>query len=213
MINTRSLRTFLLVVLLVGGFFGASKAFAHEHREVGKYEFVVGFLNEPAFEGELNAMSVRITNVETKQPVENLEKTLKAQLIFGAEQRDMQLTPVFRDPGHYKAHFYPTKSGAYTFRFFGDIEGTQIDEKFTSKPGGFNEVQAPAELQFPAQVPANAELNTQLAAAQNAVRTATLLGSGGLILGLVSLVLALMALRGRKASGAVREPSIAQSSR
>jgi hypothetical protein len=213
MFNSRSFRFFLLVALLVGGFFSASKALAHEHRDVGKYTFVVGFLNEPAFQGELNAMSVRITNAETKQPVENLEKTIKAQLIFGAEQRDMTLTRVFNDPGHYKAHFYPTETGAYTFRFFGDIEGTQIDEKFTSKPGGFNEVQGPAELQFPVKVPANTELNTQLAAAQNAVRTATLLGAGGLVLGLISLVTAFMALRRRTDTGTVREPSVVQSSR
>ncbi|HEX6292254.1 MAG TPA: hypothetical protein VFZ66_23910 [Herpetosiphonaceae bacterium] len=206
-------RALMLVALLVGGLFGATQASAHERREVGKYEFIVGFLSEPAFEGELNALSVRITNAETKRPVENLEKTLKAQLVFGAEQRDMELTPVFRDPGHYKAHFYPTKSGAYTFGFFGDLEGAQIDEKFTSKPGGFNEVQAPAALQFPAKVPLNAELGSQLTEAQTGLRTATLLGSGGLLLGLISLTVAFMALRGRRASAVVSDPSIARSSR
>jgi hypothetical protein len=213
MINSRYVRFCLLVVLLAGGFLGVRNAAAHEHRHVAKYEFVVGFLNEPAFEGELNAMSVRITNAETKQPIEKLETALKAQLIFGSEQRDMELRPVWNDAGHYKAHFYPTQSGAYTFRFYGEIEGTQIDEKFTSKPGGFNEVQAPAELQFPAKVMSNAEISTQVAATQSSVQTATLLGSGGLLLGLVSLGLAFAALRGRRSRPVVGEPSVARSSR
>jgi hypothetical protein len=213
MIKSCFSRAMLLFVLLVGGLLSASRASAHEHRDVGKYTFVVGFLNEPAFEGELNAMSVRITNTETKLPVEGLEKALKAQLIFGSEQRDMELRPVFRDPGHYKAHFYPTAAGDYTFRFFGDIEGTQIDEKFTSKPGGFNSVQAPSELQFPAKVPANAELSSQLAAAQSSARTATMLGGGGLLFGLVSLGMALAALRHRGTRAQLGEPSVARSSR
>lgn len=210
--NSRFFRVFLLAMLLVGGLFSVSSASAHEHREVGKYTFVVGFLNEPAFEGELNAMSVRITNTETKQPVEGLESTLKAELIHGAAKRDMTLTPVFNDPGHYKAHFYPTAAGAYTFHFFGDIEGTPIDEQFTSKPGGFNEVQAPAALQFPASVPAANELSTQLAAAQSAAQTAMLLGGAGLLFGLVGLGVAVAALRGRSGRAKIGEPSAARSS-
>lgn len=210
--NSRFFRVLLLVMLLVGGFFSVSTASAHERRAVGEYTFVVGFLNEPAFEGELNAMSVRITNTATQQPVEDLEQTLKAELIFGAEQRDMTLTPVFNDPGHYKAHFYPTASGDYTFRFYGDVAGSQIDERFTSKPGGFNAVQAPAALQFPASVPAAAELSTQLAAAQSSAQTATLLGGAGLLFGLVSLGVAILALRGRSGRATLSEPSAARSS-
>lgn len=211
--NSRFFRAFLLVMLVVGGFFSVSSASAHEHRDVGSYTFVVGFLNEPAFEGELNGMSVEITNAETKQPVEGLEKTLKAQVIFGAEQRDMTLTPVWNEPGHYKAHFYPTAAGDYTFRFYGDIEGAQVDESFTSKPGGFNAVQAPAELQFPASVPAASELSTQLAAAQSSARTATMLGGAGLLFGLVGLGVATVALRGRGSRANVGEPTVARSSR
>ena len=39
----------------------AAVAAAHEHRNVHEYNFVVGFIQEPAFEGLLNAVSVRIT--------------------------------------------------------------------------------------------------------------------------------------------------------
>ena len=36
-------------------------ALAHEERQVGDYQFVVGFLDEPAYEGERNAVSLRVT--------------------------------------------------------------------------------------------------------------------------------------------------------
>lgn len=213
MINSRFFRAFLLATLLIGGFFGVSSVSAHEHRDVGKYTFVVGFLNEPAFESELNAMSVQITNTEAKLAVEGLENTLKAQLIFGGEQRDMTLTPVYNEPGHYKAHFYPTAAGDYTFRFYGNIQGVEVDEKFTSKPGGFNSVQPAAELQFPAKLPAASELSTQLAAAQSSAQTATMLGGAGLLFGLIGLGTAAAALRGRGARAAAGDRSVAQSSR
>ncbi len=41
----------------------AAVAAAHEHRNVHEYNFVVGFIQEPAFEGLLNAVSVRITKM------------------------------------------------------------------------------------------------------------------------------------------------------
>ena len=39
----------------------ASTAFAHEGRTVGDYKLVVGFLQEPAYEGQLNAVSLVVT--------------------------------------------------------------------------------------------------------------------------------------------------------
>ena len=41
----------------------AAVAAAHEHRAVHEYNFVVGFIQEPAFESLLNAVSVRITKM------------------------------------------------------------------------------------------------------------------------------------------------------
>ena len=49
----------------------ASTAFAHEGRAVGSYILVVGFLQEPAYEGQLNAVSL----VVTKPPDEAASQT------------------------------------------------------------------------------------------------------------------------------------------
>ena len=51
----------LLVVALTT--FAAAVVLAHEDEEEGDYKFVVGFLHEPAYEGEMNAVSIRVTKV------------------------------------------------------------------------------------------------------------------------------------------------------
>ncbi len=51
----------LLVIALSA--MALSVALAHEDEEEGDYNFVVGFLHEPAYEGEMNAVSVRVTKV------------------------------------------------------------------------------------------------------------------------------------------------------
>jgi len=206
----RYLRFFMLAALIGGGLLISSPVFAHEHRDVGEYEFVVGFINEPAFEGEQNGIWVNVTDKETGQPIEGLEDTLTAQVMYGAEHRDLPLQPAFGEQGVYTAVFYPTAAGDYTFRFFGDIEGTPVDESFTSSPEGFDSVQAPAELQFPARVPAPAELSSQLAAAQRTARTALLVGGAGLALGLLGVLGAGVALRRGRSGAARREAAVAR---
>lgn len=200
-----SLIVFMLAVLLL-----PSAASAHEQRTIGKYKFTVGFLAEPAFQEEQNGVSLRIVNAETDEPIENLAETINAQVIFGAEQRDLELSPVFRDPGHYKSDFYPTAAGAYTFRFTGEIEGTPIDESFTSSPDGFDEVHTTSEVQFPVVVPSATEMSSQLAAAQSAARTSMLLGGAGLAFGLISLIVAVLALRRRSSPTVQHDSSVAR---
>ncbi len=39
---------------------------AHEGRDIGDYNFVIGFINEPAIEGLLNGVSIRITSLKTE---------------------------------------------------------------------------------------------------------------------------------------------------
>ena len=40
--------------------------------------------------------------------------------------RKLELEPVFNDPGHYRAIFFPTATGAYTFHVTGEIEGRAV---------------------------------------------------------------------------------------
>lgn len=189
-------------------------ALAHERREVGKYDLVVGWMEEPAFLGYKNGISLRVENRETKQPVEGLEKTLKVEAQFGGQRRELELRAVFRQPGSYTADLVPTREGDYRFRFFGTIEGAQINETFDSADGRFNRVQGLQEVQFPEAVPAASQMVQSLAAAerralaaeaaaaaaQNAASAAQTLAVAGVGLGALGVLLGGLALgRGARA--------------
>ena len=51
----------------------ATTAFAHEGRAVGDYILVVGFLREPAYEGQLNAVSLVVTKPPTEAPADDAD--------------------------------------------------------------------------------------------------------------------------------------------
>ncbi len=128
---------------------------AHDVRQVagGQYEMVVGFLAEPAFSGERNGLDLHVSRPSATEaegtPVEGLADTLRAEVIYGEETMELELEPRFDEPGAYRAIFFPTAEGDYTFHIFGDIEGTAIDERFTSGPETFSPVESSEPLQFP----------------------------------------------------------------
>lgn len=156
-------RGFWMALVVIAGIAVALPlaALAHEQREVadGQYQLVVGFIDEPAFVGEKNGLSLRVTKPGTGTPaaegepegvpVEGLDQTLTAEVIYGDQTMELPLRPAFGDPGHYVSYFFPTAEGDYSFRISGEIEGTAIDETFTSSPEGFDAVQAREPLEFP----------------------------------------------------------------
>ena len=172
----------LLTVLL------ASTALAHEERDVGAYALEVGFIAEPVFVGGRSGLEFHVTKAD--QPVSGLDQTLKAQVIYGQQTRDLPLTEREEDPGWYESVFIPTAAGKYTFHLTGSIEGNAIDESFTSSPTGFNEVQEATAGQFPATLPTVTELSAEArqgADAASQVPIALALGAGGLIVGLLGI--------------------------
>lgn len=167
----------VLGAALIGSLGSATPAFAHERRTLGKYTMVVGFLGEPAYVGEPNGLDLRVFTLPAgvdpanakstdRIGITGLEKTLKAEVIFGGEAQKMSLTlePRFNDAGAYNGHFFPTATGDYTYHIFGTIEGMNVDESFTSSPEGFSSVEDVKDLQFPKKVPSNEELASQISA-------------------------------------------------
>lgn len=166
-----------VVALAAAGQLASPVAYAHEHRDVGEYSLVVGFLEEPALVGEPNGLYLQVSRHaegaapseegehadegEAGTPVEGLESTLQAEVIVGggAERMPLQLEPRFGQPGVYVAHFIPTRVGDYSFRIYGTIEGMEIDEQFDSGPETFSSVGDVTELQFPDEVPSAAQLD------------------------------------------------------
>ena len=194
---------------------------AHEDREKGGYHFTVGFIEEPALEGSKNAVSLEVmkppeganhehgenpqssasgagTGTEESNaelvPVEGLDSTLQVEVIHipTGVSKVMPLRPVFGEPGHYAADLIPTAPGQYRFRFFGTVEGMNIDETFESGPDTFDNVEEAKALQFPEPLPAAREVEgavrgTQATAqeAQDTASSASTLGMIGIVLGAV----------------------------
>lgn len=156
--GARARRTILLgswAIVLATLAFMPVPASAHETRNVGTdYEFVVGFINEPAIQGDTNGISLRIT--KGGQPVVGAAGMLQAQVGFGDRVKDLTLSPAYGEDGVYESVFIPTEPGDYSFRFAGNVEGVAVDETFTSSPEGFDSVQQRSEFEFPASDAGNA---------------------------------------------------------
>jgi len=154
-------------------------ASAHEVRTVGAYQFTVGWLHEPAYADEQNAIQFLLKDAKGN-PVSDLGDTLKVEVIYQTETMPaLSLNPTFDPdtglgmPGEYLASIIPTRPGKYTFHFTGSVKGQSVDQAFTSSPTTFDEVKEPTAVEFPAQDPTRAQvsqrldrLDSRLAAAQ-----------------------------------------------
>lgn len=160
--SLRALATLAVIVLTLT--FSATVADAHERRTVGSYQLVVGFLTEPGYSGQPNGLDLRVTDTRTTQPVEGLEKTLKAEVTFGGlAALPLTVSARFGQAGAYGGQFVPTKPGTYIFHISGKIGTQDIDERFESGPNRFNDIEGLGALQYPDKVPGGSDLAKALA--------------------------------------------------
>lgn len=186
-------------------------ASAHERREVGgRWTFVVGWGDEPAYSGFKNSVQARVSSLDG-EAVTDLGDALKVDVVFGGETATLAMEPNFRvgafgTPGDYRAWITPTRPGRYTFRFTGTIGEQNIDESFTSGPQTFDDVTDVTEIQFPAKDPSTAQLAERLnreiprmedriAAVDGRAGTSRTLGYVGIGLGVLAVGIALFAAR------------------
>jgi len=166
----------------------AGAAAAHERRTVGPYEFEVGWLNEPAFAGLMNGLDLTITDTRSDKGVEGLENTLTVDVQTGGlAPLALTLTPRFGTSGAYDGNFMPTVAGTYTFHIKGKIDTQNIDEKFESGPGRFDDVDSANALQYPVKVPVGDELSKRFDDLQGGLDQARLLSAAALVVGIVAL--------------------------
>ena len=182
--------TALIVLASLGIYSG--RAYAHERRMVGPYQFVVGWLTEPAYLGQLNSLDLRITDTRQNPaaPVSGLEKTLMADVAAGGlTPFPLAVTARFGTAGAYNGVVMPTVKGTYTFHITGKIDTTNIDEKFTSGPNTFGDIEDTAAVQYPQKVPVGDDLSKKLDAIQSGVDQTR-------ILAIVAIALAVLGLGG-----------------
>ena len=171
---------------------------------------MIGFRNEPAYQGEPNGLDLTVTNKQTGEKINDLANTLKVELIFGSSKRELEIRPQWGEDGAYTADVLPTEAGDYTWHIWGDIKGTPLDISMTSSPETFSAIRSKADVSFPAAEATPAELQIQVAAAQQSAQMALIVGIAGALLGVVGIVVGFLGLRAR---GAARAPSAGQPQR
>jgi hypothetical protein len=178
----------------------AGAASAHERRMVGPYQFVVGWLNEPAYVGLVNSLDLRVsdTRVTPAKAVEGLEKTITVDLQTGGlASLPLTVTARFGTPGAYNGYVMPSATGTYTFTIKGKIESQDVNEKFESGPGRFGDIESTTALQYPNKVPAADDLTKRLGDMQSGIDQTRLLSAVAVVIGIVALGVALAMSRRR----------------
>jgi hypothetical protein len=196
----RAALALLVAIALVP--FTLSTALAHGHTTVGDYTLVIGFHNEPAYQGEPNGLDLFVSNTNTKENINGLADSLKAEIIFGASKKELKIKPQFGRDGAYTAYVLPSEKGDYTWHIWGDIKGTPVDISMTSSPTTFGAVEAKSAVAFPAAEATPAELQAQAAAAAQSAQLALIVGIVGAVLGVVGTVFGVIGLRARSTAAA-----------
>lgn len=179
-----------IVIVVASMLLYSGTAYAHERRMVGPYQFVVGWLNEPAYLGQLNSLDLRITDTRQNPaaPVTGLEKTLTADLAAGGlAPYTLTVSARFGTAGAYNGWVMPTVKGTYIFHIKGKIDTQDVDEKFTSGPNTFGDIEDTAALQYPVKVPVADDLGKKLDATQSGVDQTRIIAILGLVFGVLAL--------------------------
>jgi hypothetical protein len=123
---------------------------AHEGREVAEeYLVVFGWREEPAYTTLFNGPEFSVKLHTDESAVVGLEETLKLEVSYGGKTKTLRLRAVNDEPGNYTADMIPTQPGDYSFRLTGTINGTEVDETFSSAEGEFSSVEPISDIQFP----------------------------------------------------------------
>jgi hypothetical protein len=197
---------------------GVQVVSAHEHRQVTMgglaVELEVGWLVEPAYVDEVNGIDFHATIADTGEPVFGLDQALQVEVSTGDKGVTVGLSPVLTDDeprlflGAYEAHLIPTVEGSYAFRFFGNVNGTSVNESFQCGPTTFECVTAASEIQFPEPTPSGRalqvelqDLRSQVSQLQTGIQLAYVIGAAGVLVALASFAAVILAVRrGKKTS-------------
>jgi hypothetical protein len=202
-------------------------ASAHFIFAAGKYRIAIGWQNEPSsgtdtYVGEQNAIQVFIDIAPAGDPHGTAVSTLNQDCSHPDFQVTVTVGSTTSSPlcpasvydadtsrgrlDEYDYALIPTVVGAYTFRIFGTINGTRVDQKITSGPTTFDSVADANAVEFPVAVPGVAQVATKvdtvsqrassaLTSAQTAAANAADArnsASGATVLAIVALVAAVL---------------------
>ncbi len=142
---------------------------AHVLKDFGPYTVALGWVHEPTYVGELNAVQAVVTDNRGKPVTDLAAGDLKVVVsVSGQDSAALDLEPTYDEdtglgtPGDYEAPLIPTAPGDYTFHLTGKIHETAVDETATSSDSTFDSAVDDTAIQFPAKVPSLTEVTTRL---------------------------------------------------
>jgi hypothetical protein len=142
---------------------------AHVLKDFGPYSVALGWVHEPTYVGQLNAVQVVIKDAKGTAIVDVPDGDLKVVVSVGGQQSaPLDLLNKYDPdtglgvPGDYEAPLIPTVPGDYTFHLAGKIHDTAVDETATSSDSTFNSAVDETDIQFPAKLPSLTEVTTRL---------------------------------------------------
>ena len=203
-----------VALLLISGV-----ADAHVVKTFGTYSVALGWVHEPTYVGEQNAVQVVVKDAAGKPITDLNDGDLKVTVSVGSQTSDpLPLLNKYDPdtglgvPGDYEAPLIPTAPGDYTFHLTGTIHSTAVDETAVSSDSTFNSAVGATGIQFPNQLPAVTDIVTRLdridarlaspVPAASTDNSALLAGVGVGIVGILVGLLALtIAIRGRRMAG------------
>jgi hypothetical protein len=159
----------IVPVLLLLSLAVAPAVAAHEQVKAGSYDIEMGWLVEPTYVGQPNAVSLTILDSAGK-PVTDLGANDITVVVTtaGVDSPALTFNPAFDLAdgdgtfGEYDAALVPTAPGDYTFHVTGKIHSTTVDFSGTSSADTFNSVIGSGDLEFPVKLPTLDEVSTHL---------------------------------------------------
>lgn len=141
----KALALALALLILVA----APSVLAHETRAIGSegdFLIIFGFGREPAYTDHLNGLEILVQRAGDREPVANLEQSMRAEITApdGSTRRQLTLRGVWGEPGVYTADLVLSEPGVYQVRLWGYVDDVQFDETFDT-----HQVTALEELRFP----------------------------------------------------------------
>jgi len=152
--------------------------------------------------------------VSTVCPVYGLDQSLQVQVLLGGQSEVLQFSPNLSNDvpplfyGEYTASLTPTVPGTISFRVFGNVNDTAVNETFTCGPTTFECVDPASEIQFPTQTVSGSDIQTALSNAQSQVanmqtqvtnmqsqvQSAYLIGGVGVVVGIMGVAVGTVAI-------------------
>ena len=142
---------------------------AHIVKSFGSYSVALGWVREPTYVGQLNAVQAFVTDSKGKAVTDLAAGDLKVVVTAGGQDSaSFDLSPAYDEdtglgtPGDYEAPLVPTIPGDYTFHLTGSIHGTAVDETATSSESTFDSAVDSTAVDFPTKLPSISDIATRL---------------------------------------------------